>query len=186
MKKVHRRAWSLVLALVIAMTLLPVSGLAFSWRGEPREESYDAYYYVLLPSFTQGDSSRDPAYFNFVGRGRVTSLGAPDGQSKGKTISINETNIKYMTVPDKDVTQTFDNGEDEITFSTYPSFKYKGNTYVYERSSEAASSPQYTYDIEWYRYSSSTGYNIGSDDDSFSHYPRNTMATPGMWTATSL
>ena len=171
MKKVHRRAWSLVLALVIAMTLLPVSGLAFSWRGEPREESYDAYYYVLLPSFTQGDSSRDPVDFNFVGRGRVTSLGAPDGQSKGKTISINETNIKYMTVPDKDVTQTFDNGEDEITFSTYPSFKYKGNTYVYERSSAAASSPQYTYDIVWYRYSSSTGYNIGSDDDSFSHYP---------------
>ncbi len=171
MKKVHRRAWSLVLALVIAMTLLPVSGLAFSWRGEPREESYDAYYYVLLPSFTQGDVSRDPADFNFVGMGSVTDLGPPDGQSKGKTISINETNIKYMTVPDKDVTQTFDNGEDEITFSTYPSFKYKGNTYVYERSSAAASSQQYTYGIEWYRYSSSTGYNIGSDDDSFSHYP---------------
>ena len=171
MKKVHRRAWGLVLALVIAMTLLPVSGLAFSWWGEPRVDTCDAYYYVLLPSFTQGDSSRDPAYFNFVGKGSVTGLGAPDGQSKGKTIPINETNIKYMTVPDKDVTQTFDNGEDEITFSTYPSFKYKGNTYVYERSSAAASSPQYTYDIVWYRYSSSTGYNIGSDDDSFSHYP---------------
>lgn len=78
MKKVHRRAWSLVLALVIAMTLLPVSGLAFSWWGEPREESYDAYYYVLLPSFTQGDDSRDPADFNFVGMGSVTDLGPPE------------------------------------------------------------------------------------------------------------
>ena len=172
MKKVHRRAWSLVLALVIAMTLLPVSGLAFSWWGEPREESYNAYYYVLLPSFTQGDVSRDPADFNFVGMGSVTTdLGPPNGQSANKTIPINENNIKYMTVPDEDVTQTFDNGEDEIAFSTYPSFKYKGNKYVYKHSSAAASSPQYTYDIVWYRYSSSRGYNIGSGDGSFSHTP---------------
>ena len=171
MKKVHRRAWSLVLALVIAMTLLPVSGLAFSWRGEPRVESYYAYYYVLLPSFTQGDSSRDPANFNFVGRGRVNGLGAPDGQSKGKTIPIDENNIGYMSAPGVNTSQTFDNGTEEITVSTYPSFEYKGNTYVYKHSSAAASSPQYTYDIEWYRYSSSTGYNIGSGDDSFSHYP---------------
>lgn len=171
MKKVHRRAWSLVLALVIAMTLLPVSGLAFSWRGEPREESYAAYYYVLLPSFTQGDSSRDPADFNFVGMGSVTDLGPPNGQSANKTIPINKTNIKYMTVPDKDDSQTFDNGTTKKTVSTYPSFNFRGNKYVYKYSSEAASSPQYTYDIIWYRYSSSTGYNIGSDDDSFSHYP---------------
>ena len=171
MKKVHRRAWSLVLALVIAMTLLPVSGLAFSWRGEPREESYAAYYYVLLPSFTQGDSSRDPADFNFVGMGSVTDLGPPNGQSANKTIPINKTNIKYMTVPDKDDSQTFDNGTTKKTVSTYPSFNFRGNKYVYKYSSEAASSPQYTYDIVWYRYSSSTGYNIGSDDDSFSHYP---------------
>ena len=172
MKKVHRRAWSLVLALVIAMTLLPVSGLAFSWRGEPREESYAAYYYVLLPSFTQGDSSRDPADFNFVGMGSVTDLGPPNGQSANKTIPINETNSGYMTVPDVDIEQTFVNEKSvSKTVHTYPSFVYKGNTYVYERSSEAASSPQYTYDIEWYRYSSSTGYNIGSGDDYFSHYP---------------
>ena len=172
MKKVHRRAWSLVLALVIAMTLLPVSGLAFSWWGEPRVESYYAYYYVLLPSFTQGDVSRDPAHFNFVGMGSVTTdLGPPNGQSANKTIPINENNIKYMTVPNKDVTQIFNNGEEEIRFSTYPRFEYKGNTYVYKHSSAAASLPQYTYDIIWYRYSSSTGYNIGSDDDSFSHYP---------------
>lgn len=170
MKKVHRRAWSLVLALVIAMTLLPVSGLAFSWWGEPREESYNAYYYVLLPSFTQGDVSRDPADFNFVGMGSVTGLGPPNGQSKNQTIPINKTNIKYMTVPNKDVTQTFYNGATKITVPTYPSFEYKGNMYVYKHSSAAASS-QYTYDIIWYRYSSSTGYNIGSDDDSFSHYP---------------
>ena len=169
MKKVHRRAWSLVLALVIAMTLLPVSGLAFSWWGEPRVESYYAYYYVLLPSFTQGDDSRDPANFNFVGRGSVTGLGPPDGQSANKTIPINETNSGYMTVPDKDVTQIFNNGEEEIRFSTYPRFEYKGNTYVYKHSSAAASSPQYTYDIVWYRYSSSTGYNIGSGEGSFSH-----------------
>ena len=170
MKKVHRRAWSLVLALVIAMTLLPVSGLAFSWRGEPREESYAAYYYVLLPSFTQGDDSRDPADFNFVGMGSVTDLGPPNGQSKNQTIPINKNNIKYMTVPKKNVYQTFNNGTKEITVPTYPSFKYKGNTYVYKDSSATASS-QYTYDIVWYRYSSSTGYNIGSGDDSFSHYP---------------
>ena len=170
MKKVHRRAWSLVLALVIAMTLLPVSGLAFSWWGEPRVESYNAYYYVLLPSFTQGDVSRDPADFNFVGMGSVTDLGPPNGQSKNQTIPINKTNIKYMTVPNKDVTQTFYNGATKITVPTYPSFEYKGNMYVYKHSSAAASS-QYTYDIIWYRYSSSTGYNIGSDDDSFSHYP---------------
>ena len=171
MKKVHRRAWSLVLALVIAMTLLPVSGLAFSWWGEPREESYDAYYYVLLPSFTQGDDSRDPADFNFVGMGSVTGLGAPNGQSKDNTIPINENNIKYMTVPKKNVYQTFNNGTKEITVPTYPSFKYKGNTYVYKDSSATASSPQYTYDIVWYRYSSSRGYNIGSGDGSFSHTP---------------
>ena len=171
MKKVHRRAWSLVLALVIAMTLLPVSGLAFSWWGEPRVVTCDAYYYVLLPSFTQGDDSRDPAYFNFVGRGSVTGLGPPDGQSANKTIPINETNINYMAVPDEDVTQTFNNGTEEKTVPTYPSFEYKGNTYVYKDSSEAASSPQYTYGIEWYRYSSSTGYNIGSGDGSFSHTP---------------
>ena len=172
MKKVHRRAWGLVLALVIAMTLLPVSGLAFSWWGEPRVDTCDAYYYVLLPSFTQGDDSRDPAHFNFVGMGSVTTdLGPPNGQSANKTIPINENNIKYMTVPNKDVTQIFNNGEEEIRFSTYPRFEYKGNTYVYKHSSAAASLPQYTYDIIWYRYSSSTGYNIGSDDDSFSHYP---------------
>ena len=171
MKKVHRRAWSLVLALVIAMTLLPVSGLAFSWWGEPREESYDAYYYVLLPSFTQGDDSRDPADFNFVGMGSVTDLGPPNGQSKNQTIPINKTNIKYMTVPNKDVTQIFDNGATKITVPTYPSFEYKGNKYVYKHSSAAASSPQYTYDIVWYRYSSSRGYNIGSGDGSFSHTP---------------
>ena len=172
MKKVHRRAWSLVLALVIAMTLLPVSGLAFSWWGEPRVESYYAYYYVLLPSFTQGDVSRDPAHFNFVGMGSVTTdLGPPNGQSANKTIPINENNIKYMTVPNKDVTQIFNNGEEEIRFSTYPRFEYKGNTYVYKYSSAAASSPQYTYDIVWYRYSSSTGYNIGSGEGSFSHTP---------------
>ena len=170
MKKVHRRAWGLVLALVIAMTLLPVSGLAFSWWGEPRVDTCDAYYYVLLPSFTQGDSSRDPADFNFVGKGSVTGLGDPDGQSKGKTIPINEINIGCMIKPVVDTSQTFNNGTKEITVSTYPSFKYKGNTYVYEHSS-AAASPQYTYDIVWYRYSSSTGYNIGSGDDSFSHYP---------------
>lgn len=170
MKKVHRRAWSLVLALVIAMTLLPVSGLAFSWWGEPREESYNAYYYVLLPSFTQGDVSRDPADFNFVGMGSVTDLGPPNGQSKNQTIPINKTNIKYMTVPNKDVTQTFYNGATKITVPTYPSFEYKGNMYVYKHSSAAASS-RYTYDIVWYRYSSSTGYNIGSGDGSFSHYP---------------
>ena len=172
MKKVHRRAWGLVLALVIAMTLLPVSGLAFSWWGEPRVESYYAYYYVLLPSFTQGDVSRDPAHFNFVGMGSVTTdLGPPNGQSANKTIPINENNIKYMTVPNKDVTQIFNNGEEEIRFSTYPRFEYKGNTYVYKHSSAAASLPQYTYDIIWYRYSSSTGYNIGSGDGSFSHTP---------------
>ena len=170
MKKVHRRAWSLVLALVIAMTLLPVSGLAFSWWGEPREESYDAYYYVLLPSFTQGDDSRDPADFNFVGMGSVTDLGPPNGQSKNQTIPINKNNIKYMTVPKKNVYQTFNNGTKEITVPTYPSFKYKGNTYVYKDSSATASS-QYTYDIVWYRYSSSRGYNIGSGDGSFSHTP---------------
>ena len=171
MKKVHRRAWGLVLALVIAMTLLPVSGLAFSWWGEPRVDTCDAYYYVLLPSFTQGDSSRDPANFNFVGRGRVTGLGAPDGQSEGKTIPINENNIGCMIKPDVDASQTFNNGTKEIIVLTYPSFVYKGNTYVYKHSSAEATS-QYTYGIEWYRYSSSTGYNIGSNDDSFSHYPQ--------------
>ena len=172
MKKVHRRAWSLVLALVIAMTLLPVSGLAFSWWGEPRVESYYAYYYVLLPSFTQGDDSRDPANFNFVGRGSVTGLGPPDGQSANKTIPINETNSGYMTVPDVDIEQTFVNEKSvSKTVHTYPRFEYKGNTYVYKYSSAAASSPQYTYDIVWYRYSSSTGYNIGSGEGSFSHTP---------------
>ena len=172
MKKVHRRAWSLVLALVIAMTLLPVSGLAFSWWGEPREESYNAYYYVLLPSFTQGDVSRDPAHFNFVGMGSVTTdLGPPNGQSANQTIPINKNNIKYMTVPKLNDRQTFKNGTTKITVSTYPSFEYKGHTYVYKHSSAAASSPQYTYDIVWYRYSSSRGYNIGSGDGSFSHTP---------------
>ena len=170
MKKVHRRAWGLVLALVIAMTLLPVSGLAFSWWGEPRVDTCDAYYYVLLPSFTQGDDSRDPADFNFVGKGSVTGLGAPNGQSKDKTIPIDENNIGCMIKPDVDVPQTFNNGTKEITVLTYPSFEYKGNTYVYKRSS-AAASPQYTYDIVWYRYSSSHGYNIGSGDGSFSHTP---------------
>ena len=162
MKKVHRRAWSLVLALVIAMTLLPVSGLAFSWWGEPREESYDAYYYVLLPSFTQGDDSRDPADFNFVGMGSVTDLGPPNGQSKNQTIPINKNNIKYMTVPKKNVYQTFNNGTKEITVPTYPSFKYKGNTYAAPATTSAPATIP------------------------FRITPRNTMATPGMWTATSL
>ncbi len=171
MKKVHRRAWGLVLALVIAMTLLPVSGLAFSWWGEPRVDTCAAYYYVLLPSFTQGDHSRDPADFNFVGKGSVTGLGAPNDQSKDNTIPINENNINYMTVPAVDASQTFNNGTREIIVLTYPSFEYKDHTYVYKHSSAAASSPQYTYDIVWYRYSSSTGYNIGSGDGSFSHYP---------------
>mgnify|MGYP000674147471 CR=1 FL=1 len=49
-----------------------------------------------------------------------------------------------------------------MTVQTYPSFTYDGKTYVYEGSNNVTDSTP-TYSIVWYRYSSSTGYNVDNN-----------------------
>lgn len=178
MKRSSKRLWSVLLTLAMLLSIAPVSAYAAGpWWGlfgggdtEPYgETSYDAYYYMLLPSFKQGDDSRDQANFNFVGKGSVASyIGLPNGQSKNNTIAINAGNKGYMIVPPVNVKQHFSDGNgNSRNITTYPNVVYDDITYVY-RGNPGADSERYTYSIEWYRYSSSPGYNIG---DNFSVSP---------------
>ena len=177
MKRSSKRLWSVLLTLAMLLSIAPVSAYAagtwWGWLGGDTESyssgSYDAYYYMLLPSFTQGDDSRDTADFNFVGRGSVAGyIGLPNGQSKNNTIAINAGNKGYMTVPPVNVEQHFSDGNgNSRNITTYPNVVYDDITYVY-RGNPGADRELYTYSIEWYRYSSSPGYNIG---DNFSVSP---------------
>ena len=177
MKRSSKRLWSVLLTLAMLLSIAPVSAYAagtwWGWLGGDTESyssgSYDAYYYMLLPSFTQGDDSRDTADFNFVGKGSVASyIGLPNGQSKNNTIAINAGNKGYMIVPPVNVKQHFSDGNgNSRNITTYPNVVYDDITYVY-RGNPGADSERYTYSIEWYRYSSSPGYNIG---DNFSVSP---------------
>lgn len=169
MKRSSKRLWSVLLTLAMLLSIAPVSAYAagpwWDWLGGDTESyssgSYDAYYYMLLPSFTQGEDSRDPANFNFVGRGSVAGyIGPPNGQYAGSTIRITPSNSGWMDTPAVDKEQNFGN----VTRTTYPDVEYDGKTYVYKGSSKNTGE-QHTYEIEWYRYSSSPGYNIG--DSSF-------------------
>ena len=168
MKRSSKRLWSVLLTLAMLLSIAPVSAYAagtwpWGWLGgggtEPYgETSYDAYYYMLLPNFKQGDDSRDPEDFNFVGQGSVADdIGRPNGQYAGSTIRITPSNSGWMDTPEVDKEQNFGN----ITITTYPDVEYDGKTYVYKGSSNNTGE-QHTYEIEWYRYSSSPGYNIGN------------------------
>lgn len=177
MKRSSKRLWSVLLTLAMLLSIAPVSAYAAGpWWGlfgggdtEPYgETSYAAYYYVLDPAVSDEDS-RDVENFIFIGRGSVSSqLGAPDRDyNKGGTVSIGDNNRGYMKVP-ADETQTFGTGQNPVKWATYPDITHEGQKYVYEGKAAAGTSS--TYSIVWYRYSSSTGYNI-YDRENNQNYP---------------
>lgn len=174
MKRSSKRLWSVLLTLAMLLSIAPVSAYAagpwWGWLGGDTEPyssgSYVAYYYVLDPTVSDGDS-RNVDNFIFIGKGSVSNqLGAPDsGYNKGGIVSIDDNNKSYMTVP-KSETQTFGTRPNQVFWTTYPNITHDGQEYVYKGKDPAGTSS--TYSIVWYRYSSSTGYNIydhGKDRD---------------------
>lgn len=176
MKRSSKRLWSVLLTLAMLLSIAPVSAYAagpwWDWLvgggTEPYgETSYDAYYYVLDPTVSDQDS-RKVENFIFIGRGSVSSrLGAPDsGYNEGGTVSINDRNRGYMIVPEQE-TQRFGSGSNQVVWTTYPDITHNNKVYTYSGKDNPGDS---TYSIVWYRYSSSTGYNI-YDRENNQNYP---------------
>ena len=147
------------------------TGTVNGWNGgsDPGEDgTYDAYYYLRYPG--EDEDSRDVSLFTYVGKGSVDSdIGAPNSWSnQGRTVAITPNNENWMTLPEPDTQETHTggtmdgHGSYEVSHNTYPEITYEDETYYYAESDEGIANPEHTYTIDWYRYSSSTGYNIGN------------------------
>lgn len=147
-----RRLLAALMCVCMLIGLMPATAMAIGGNGSRAGGTYEAYYYMLKPGSEDNATSTDRKYFDFVGQGSVSGIGAPP--SDNVTKNITEGNVTEPTVG----TQTF-NGK---SFTTYPDITVGDTTYVYE--GWAGNDPsQPTYSIQWYRFSSSDGFNIGND-----------------------
>lgn len=147
-----RRLLAALMCVCMIIGLIPATAMAKGGNGGRAGGTYDAYYYMLKPEFKDNATSTDTQYFDFVGRGSVSGIGAPPQDNEIKEIN------KGTVIAPKTETQTF-SGK---SFTTYPNITVGDTTYVYEgRAGNDPSQP--TYSIQWYRFSSSDGFNIGDD-----------------------
>ena len=146
-----RRLLAALMCVCMIIGLIPATAMA-KGNGGRAGDTYDAYYYMLKPEFKDNATSTDTQYFDFVGRGSVSGIGAPPQDNEIKEIN------KGTVIAPQTETQTF-SGK---SFTTYPNITVGDTTYVYEgRAGNDPSQP--TYSIQWYRFSSSDGFNIGDD-----------------------
>ena len=156
MKKPRWRILKFTLILAILLAAMSVTALAASSEG-----THEAYYYILKPGYGTS-SSHNTNHYEFMGRGSVSAaLGSTD---EVQTIAVTPENSGYITAPTPDESQSFSGGTaGSVTDRlTYPAVEFEGSTYYYEGSSAAAESG-HSYDIVWYRYSCSEGFNIGTN-----------------------
>ena len=156
MKKPRWRILKFTLILAILLAAMSVTALASSSEGV-----HEAYYYILKPGYGTSPT-HNTGHYEFMGRGSVSAaLGSTD---EVQTIAVTPENSGYITAPTPDESQSFSGGTaGSVTDRlTYPAVEFEGSTYYYEGSSAAAESG-HSYDIVWYRYSCSEGFNIGTN-----------------------
>lgn len=156
MKKPRWRILKFTLILAILLAAMSVTALASSSEG-----AHEAYYYILKPGYGTSPT-HNTGHYEFMGRGSVSAaLGSTD---EVQTIAVTPENSGYITAPTPDESQSFSGGTagDVTDRLTYPGVTFDGNTYYYEGSSAAADGGR-SYDIVWYRYSCSEGFNIGTN-----------------------
>lgn len=156
MKKPRWRILKFTLILAILVAAMSVSALASSSEG-----THEAYYYILKPGYGTSPT-HNTGHYEFMGRGSVSAaLGSTD---EVQTIAVTPENSGYITAPTPDESQSFSGGTaGSVTDRlTYPAVEFEGSTYYYEGSSAAADGGR-SYDIVWYRYSCSEGFNIGTN-----------------------
>ena len=156
MKKPRWRILKFTLILAILLAAMSVTALASSSEG-----AHEAYYYILKPGYGTSPT-HNTGHYEFMGRGSVSAaLGSTD---EVQTIAVTPENSGYITAPTPDESQSFSGGTaGSVTDRlTYPAVEFEGSTYYYEGSSAAAESG-HSYDIVWYRYSCSEGFNIGTN-----------------------
>ena len=156
MKKPRWRILRLTLILAILLAAMSVTALASSSEGV-----HDAYYYILMPEYGTSPS-HNTNHYEFMGKGSVsTALGSTD---KEQTIAVTSKNSGYITAPTPNESQSFIDGTagDVTGRLTYPAVTFDGSPYYY-KGSEAAVGSGRSYDIVWYRYSCSEGFNIGTN-----------------------
>mgnify|MGYP000392951941 CR=1 FL=1 len=156
MMKPRRRIFRFALILAILLAAMSVTALASSSEG-----THEAYYYILKPGYGTSPT-HNTGHYEFMGRGSVSAaLGSTD---EVQTIAVTPENSGYITAPTPDESQSFSGGTaGSVTDRlTYPAVEFEGSTYYYEGSSAAAESGP-SYDIVWYRYSCSEGFNIGTN-----------------------
>lgn len=156
MMKPRRRIFRFALILAILVAAMSVSALASSSEGVQ-----DAYYYILMPGYGTSPT-HDIGHYEFMGRGSVSAALGPTDREQ--TIAVTPENSGYITAPAPDESQSFSGGTAGSVNGrlTYPGVEFEGSTYYYEGSSAAAESG-HSYDIVWYRYSCSEGFNIGTN-----------------------
>lgn len=167
-----RKILASLLSLCLLVGLLPTTALA-AWGdtffgGNPfypvdpyGNDPLPAYFYVLDPNVADEDT-RAPENFYFIGRGSVSGIGDP-GSHSGDLIQITDYNDDGLQPPGANDTQTIGSGGDAVQWTTYPDITFEGKNYVYAGKNPGA---QHTYTVRWYRYSSSSGYNIYYHDGS--------------------
>ena len=155
-----RRLLAALMCVCMLIGLMPATAMAWPWGGtERRADDYDAYYYILKPEYGTSDT-RDQNAFIFIGQGKVDSdLGDP-GSGTNKDHTFDATNSTLISAPLVGEVQSFSSGQNTVTHTTYPDFEYDGKTYTYEGNQHEPG--ESTYPIQWYRFSSSNGFNIGS------------------------
>ena len=125
------------------------------WAEKQPAVGQDAYYYIRHPG-VEDETTQNPQDFDFAGKGKVHNglTGAP-----GAVVPIPDYQLAVGDIlPEVTDNQAVTAG---VTYRTFPDITYNGYTYVYVgRNSEA---PR-TYDIVWYRYTYSNGFNIGTDE----------------------
>ena len=156
MKKPRWRILRLTLILASLLAAMSVTALASSSEGV-----HDAYYYILMPEYGTSPS-HNTNHYEFMGQGSVsTALGSTD---KEQTIAVTSKNSGYITAPTPNENPSFIDGTagDVTGRLTYPAVTFDGSPYYY-KGSEAAVGSGRSYDIVWYRYSCSEGFNIGTN-----------------------
>ncbi len=156
MKKPRWRILKFTLILAILLAAMSVTALASSSEG-----AHEAYYYILKPGYGTSPT-HNTGHYEFMGRGSVSAaLGSTD---EVQTIAVTPENSGYITAPTPDESQSFSGGTaGSVTDRlTYPAVEFEGSTYYYKGSSAAADGGR-SYDIVWYRYSCSEGFNIGTN-----------------------
>lgn len=144
-----KRLFAGLLSLLMLWTMLPVSALAVE---DGTVETRPAYFYVLEPEKKDDHVTIATADFDYVGWGTIDAPAPNDPEYSGEKYDILEKNWSFAPPTDGNLKI------DQIYFDNKLYYYTPNDTF------DSGTGPQFR--IEWYRYSSASGY---TDENDISH-----------------